>query len=1474
MRSAETLANHEGPGAASRARTMMTLQRRVGNNRVSNLIGSVQTKLTVGEVDDPHEREADRVAEAVPQQAQSHSASPVLRQFVMKHSLTPAGSAQPQIAREEDKPEPDEAENQNAKPEQETKQTAEEDQHPETNKPAARIQRKEATGADNTGTEADTERRIASPTGGQPLPEGLQSQMESSLGADFSQVRVHDNAQDQADAGRLNAKAFTHGEHIWLGAGESTSDRKLMAHELTHVVQQGGGEIRRQPVEDDETENPTPETEASSPEEASTTETEVASPEPQTISETEVAPPAEVSTAPPATAEPDIAPVEPESELAAPETGPPDTAAAPSLPPEQPPEAGDLQATIPTEAEAAAPEVGASETPAETDLSLGTESPSFAPAPNDAAATGLIQRDAVDEDEGILAGIRRRIRGAVDGLRAGWDSLSSMVTGAFDAIRTQISGLLDSLRNVITSALSVLQNAWSRVVARVQQLADGLKRMVQAGLGAVFEAAQAIGSAFIRLDPIGLRGAWTRLTTLLSGVNQRVQQALQVVFNAIGSLWQGLRTQFDGIVNRITTGAAALRTQAQSLVQGLRSRVTSAWQGLRDRAGQLSGVLGGVLERLRSLLSSLLEWGEQIWGRIQQGFSALSTRLSGFVQLILQRVMSAWQTLRQRAAGLWTRLQALWGRFTRSITQLLQRLASGIRSIWNRIVALSIEGLLTFLEGLRDIYHGMQQLYDDVRAFFAPFAEKITDMVFAAMPGKALEFAQTQIAQVLGTSAIATPEQRPSETEETAVETKVQRVPRDTANLSEIGTGFWDAIKAIWRQVTWSSILDMVLDALLEQLFPPLAVYRQIRDFIFQDMRALGRGLFMPRNILSDPLGALHDLYTNLYHLVVDFVTSLLRRVINILMAFQFWITFVLTVAGLIGGSVVVGILGGILAGLATVGIGAGAGAAGGALAGGAAGAGVGFGVALAIGEAVFFAFLAIHAATIYLTLIDLLTTLQSREEKERDYAQLAESAIAVGVGLALLALAWLAGTIAKGVAALIERLGIKIRIPLPPALSRFLRGVGSTRPPGPGSLTPAEQAARLAAEQRLSRLISGDLARLLVNDLGPVLAEEIVARLGASAVERLAAELAPEAIARIAQNLAQDAVERLLDGGMSPKRIDAAVVAGQADRLAAMTTEQIGRLSALSDEGFTRIVQLPENQFQRFINLGETQLRVFAEMDRAAFNRFAALDDPTFVRFSAMGERQLGAFAEMEDAAFGRFTALDDATFARFRTLTADQLEAFARMSDDAFARYTTLSDANFAKFAGFPPDTLAKFGNLSDAAFARYAALNQTDLAKFANVGQASLERMASRLAPGELERIATLTQPEIHRQVLGFDPAPMRFRANEADTALRVEAKRSIVLDRFAPATAADKGDWFDVASGEVYDGCSPPESRFFNQQITNGRFEAALREHLNHPGVNFVVIDITGLGLTPAQEVTLDALIERVAGPGNPKILRIP
>jgi len=89
---------------------------------------------------------------------------------------------------------------------------------------------------------------VASKSGGSPMRPDVRGKLEASMGTDLSEVRVHEGGSASAAAKSINARAFTHQNDIWLGAGESQSDLHLMAHETTHVLQQGGV-ARRKPVD-------------------------------------------------------------------------------------------------------------------------------------------------------------------------------------------------------------------------------------------------------------------------------------------------------------------------------------------------------------------------------------------------------------------------------------------------------------------------------------------------------------------------------------------------------------------------------------------------------------------------------------------------------------------------------------------------------------------------------------------------------------------------------------------------------------------------------------------------------------------------------------------------------------------------------------------------------------------------------------------------------------------------------------------------------------------------------------------------------------------------------------------------------------------------------------------------------------------------------------------------------------------------
>jgi len=89
---------------------------------------------------------------------------------------------------------------------------------------------------------------------GRPLDAPLRQDMEGRFGCDFSQVRIHDGAAAAQSARDVNALAYTVGRNIVFGAvgfaPDGAGGRSLLAHELTHVVQQGhgNGPLRRAPA--------------------------------------------------------------------------------------------------------------------------------------------------------------------------------------------------------------------------------------------------------------------------------------------------------------------------------------------------------------------------------------------------------------------------------------------------------------------------------------------------------------------------------------------------------------------------------------------------------------------------------------------------------------------------------------------------------------------------------------------------------------------------------------------------------------------------------------------------------------------------------------------------------------------------------------------------------------------------------------------------------------------------------------------------------------------------------------------------------------------------------------------------------------------------------------------------------------------------------------------------------------------------
>ena len=121
--------------------------------------------------------------------------------------------------------------------------------------------------------------------GGQPLAGPVRTSMESRFGHDFGRVRIHADQTAGALASSINARAFTLGPDVIFGAGQyapqSEAGRRLIAHELTHSIQQGQAPRMNEPK---------PETPAPDPNAESGTRSAVLPPSPSPVQEISAVP--------------------------------------------------------------------------------------------------------------------------------------------------------------------------------------------------------------------------------------------------------------------------------------------------------------------------------------------------------------------------------------------------------------------------------------------------------------------------------------------------------------------------------------------------------------------------------------------------------------------------------------------------------------------------------------------------------------------------------------------------------------------------------------------------------------------------------------------------------------------------------------------------------------------------------------------------------------------------------------------------------------------------------------------------------------------------------------------------------------------------------------------------------------------------------------------------------------------------------
>lgn len=222
-----------GMHTAQRASVLLALQRTHGNRYVQRVVVGIQAKLTIGQPTDKYEQEADRVMQMSEHQSQQQKGEEEEKKIQTKPLIKYIFPLfQRQVEKEEEE-EPIQAKLISS-------------EHPILQRPEEGDEEKPImikSISRRTHISEDLHIRLnRSRGGGQPLPEANRNFMERRFGIDFSGVRVHTDSDTAQMSRELNAEAFTLGKHIYFGAGRyspgTSSGKRLLAHELTHVIQQ------------------------------------------------------------------------------------------------------------------------------------------------------------------------------------------------------------------------------------------------------------------------------------------------------------------------------------------------------------------------------------------------------------------------------------------------------------------------------------------------------------------------------------------------------------------------------------------------------------------------------------------------------------------------------------------------------------------------------------------------------------------------------------------------------------------------------------------------------------------------------------------------------------------------------------------------------------------------------------------------------------------------------------------------------------------------------------------------------------------------------------------------------------------------------------------------------------------------------------------------------------------------------------
>lgn len=532
----------------------------------------------------------------------------------------------------------------------------------------------------------------AAKSGGVPLPPKAKTFMEDRFGADFSKVRIHLDAEADRLCKQIGAKAFAIGYHIFFSSGRFNPDtrdgRFLLAHELTHVVQQKGGirtqEERAAAAEEEANRKPEEAQAAAEDVQSAPEEAQTAPKEAQAAEEVQSAPEETQAAAEEVQSAPDEAQAAPEQAQAAPEEAQ-STAEEAQAAPEEAQAAPEEAQSTPEEAQAAPeqPQAAAEEAQAAPEeVQSAPEGAQALPAVQAAPVAAGVSRANRQVQGGWLADKINKYARQVPGytlitVLVGYNpilgesvartpmnlvgGLLGMVPGGtllFDKLKE--SGALQEAFDWLAAEVKTLNLSWQGIKALLSEAWDKMslvrgftynlniiKQVFGPTVRRIINFGKAIGTKIAELifkGALKLVGAPVEKFMALLNKGKAVlgkifSDPIQFVKNLAGAIKQGLQLFLKNIKKHLMGGLIGWLTGA---LGGAGITLPAKWdiKGIFDLVMQ---ILGLTYDRIREKLVKRL--GEKTVGRIEKAIE--------FIKLLVTKgPIALWEKLKEKLSSL------------------------------------------------------------------------------------------------------------------------------------------------------------------------------------------------------------------------------------------------------------------------------------------------------------------------------------------------------------------------------------------------------------------------------------------------------------------------------------------------------------------------------------------------------------------------------------------------------------------------------------------------------------------------------------------------------------------------------------------------------------------------------------------------------------------------------------------------------